>query len=175
MLLFCEYGGILKFKSVVLNPEEMSVLIFGLNKIYDKEGVDEYVKSIIDNYNSLYDSMNMPRFDAKIRFDTACSYLGYNRKGKTKLIVRIKEAIRVLLGKPSQVFFTLEDGNYATGSFKDAYRVELNVDQLKASSLNTYNCRYSDNYIIPMIKFLPKKYCTNSILKMFCNEVISDA
>lgn len=153
MLIFCEFGGLFEAPHLSYTPTEAAILEQALNSLKRDPGT--YNSQLINGYLLLLNSQHTPTQCADIVEDLSCHYLGYSRTRKTKLIVRIREAIRVLLGKPSQAYFTNEYGDYADGMFKDAIRFTLKADQVRRNSEQVYACRTTPElYIIPVFKFL---------------------
>ena len=81
------------------------------------------------------------------------------------MLTRIKEAWRVLTGKPSIAYFTNENGDFADGMFKDAIRVTFTSDNIRKLSSQAFACRLdSDKFTIPVVKCIPIADLTNTEL-----------
>ena len=149
--MYSEQGGILSIESLRLTPLEVDELLSVFKKI-----AEIYNHPLLKMYEDFIESQSYPLFNADIHEDLPCRYLGYNRRGKTKLWVKLKECWRILWDKPSHAYFTDENGEEATGLWKEGYRITLNHKRVQELAEIAFNCRNNpEYYVIPIIPFIP--------------------
>jgi hypothetical protein len=160
-------GGITTIPAVAYTSDEAAIIQLHLNNIP--------ATPITTAIQELITSQQMPKNASTITQDIPTTYLGYNRNGPTKLWVRLKEAWLVVMGKPSQAYFTDENGDYAEGQWKDAFRLTISESLIKNGASVAYLSAYTFVIpIIPCIKYqhLPSDPEACSLLLPFMMEIV---
>jgi hypothetical protein len=102
-------------------------------------------------------TLTLPAANTNLTQDIPVHYLGYNRTRKTSLWVRLREAWNVIMDRPSKAYYTDENGEYANGMFKDAMRVTLASEQIRAVAPQAFATKCSESYVIPVLHILNEK------------------
>ena len=152
MKSYLEFGGVFEIGEIKISPENMNRLI-ELFQILEEESYCHY---LFTSYQKLFNSQNSPRFNCNIIQDLPVVYLGYNRRSKTTLLTKIKECWRILTNKPSRAYYTNENDEIAKGMWKEAMRVTNKADDVRKLSEIIYDCRTTEDYVIPAIQFIPE-------------------
>ena len=148
-------GGITSIRCVQCTPEEASKLVNILTRVLhshhnpaltcNPQDVENIIKTI--------EIQQLPLFNSNYVEDLPAKYLGYKRNNKTELHVRLREAWRILMNKPSIAYFTKEDGDMAHGMYKDAIRLTFTSQNIRMLSSQAFSCRLDqDKFTIPMVR-----------------------
>jgi hypothetical protein len=99
-------------------------------------------------------TLTLPAGNTNLTQDIPVHYLGYNRTRKTSLWVRLREAWNIIMDRPSKAYYTSENGDYADGLFKDAMRVTLASEQIRAVAPQAFATKCAESYVIPVLHVL---------------------
>jgi hypothetical protein len=141
-------GGTFSLQMIRYSVEEIELLKQHLYKL------PVAYHNHVNNLLSLIDTLQMPVSTTSYQVDVACKYLGFNRCTKTSLLVRLREAWRVLLGKPSLAYFTDEHGFIADGVYKEAIRQTVTKDNVLHMLPVIFATKFTEDYYIPVTKFI---------------------
>jgi hypothetical protein len=170
MYIYLETGGVAVVPFTIYDLKSIDVL----TKAFEDLLKYPTLSSMAQMYLGLIGSLYLPKYQTNIVEDLPVHYLGYKRSGKTSFLVRLKEAIRVLLGKPSQAYFTQEDGDFADGMYKDAMRVTLDGQKIRDLAYTAFSSSFAPagSYVLPVWKFIPADLEVPEILKEYQNDCI---
>lgn len=156
-LLVHPTGGILELPAVRFTSDEAAILQQELTKLLDHYDTLPTAKQFITSILNLINSQQMPISTSTTTLDIPVHYLGYTRNKPTSWLTRLREALRILQDKPSQAYFTREDGEYADGHWRNAYRLNITAPTIRQLAPTAYVAA-AQEYVIPIFTCVPHSY-----------------
>ena len=141
--VYLKSGGVFNLDEIVVPDEAFGLFMMALCNLSGSVPLLEVCHTL-----------TLPAANTNLTQDIPVHYLGYARNNKTALWVRLLEAWNVIRDRPSKAYYTTETGDYANGMFKDAMRVTLASEQIRAVAPQAFATKCCDSYVIPVLHVL---------------------